>query len=161
MSVRLTGPEPKNPVSIFHLGQNFYLAANRCFLNIAIAPNKTQYLLSAGVVNYCLAMELFLKSLIVAVNGSAPKTHKLVELFALLDPKDLEHIGKEYSQVVKSPTFEELVKEVNEHFVKVRYGYEFEIFAFNESPVEALATVLYILAADRFKQPAPAEGINV
>lgn len=72
LTVKLGQEAPRNPVSIYHLGQGFSLAGNRCLLNIDVAPGMMQCLTSPGVVNLCMAIELVLKALIV----NAGEKHK-------------------------------------------------------------------------------------
>ena len=87
LTVNLRGPEPRNPVSIYHLAQGFFLAGNRCLLNIDVGPRVTQCLVSPAVVNLCLSIELFLKAIIVHEGGKAPKSHKLIQLITLVPAK--------------------------------------------------------------------------
>lgn len=146
-TVNLKDPSPNEPASIFHQGQSFLLAGSRCLLEIDVGPGVTQCLVSPGVVNLCLSIELFLKSLVAALGQEVPKTHKLVELAEVIPRAELEKVKLSYSQVVSDPTFECLLAQINDFFVRVRYGYEFEVFAYYEIPVLVLAKALYVHSA--------------
>jgi hypothetical protein len=161
LTVSLVGPEPRNPVSIYQLGQSFFLAGNRCLLNIDVAPGITQCLVSPGVVNLCLAIELFLKSIIVAGGAVAPKSHNLKELCALASSEFIDELRKSFNASVSNPAFDELLEQVNEYFVKIRYGYEFNVFAFHEYPVHELAKLLYIQSARAHGQKTGIEIVRV
>jgi len=161
LTVNLAGPEPRNPVSIYHLGQSFFLAGNRCLLNIDVAPGITQCLVSPGVVNLCLAIELFLKSVIVASGAVAPKSHKLKELCALVPPEFIAELRTSFNASVPTPALDELLEQVSEYFVKIRYGYEFNVFAFHEHPVYVLAKLLYIQSARVHGQKTGIEIVRV
>ena len=161
LTVNLAGPEPRNPVSIYHLGQGFFLAGNRCLLNIDVAPGITQCLVSPGVVNLCLAIELFLKSVIVANGTVAPKSHKLKDLSDLIPPEFVAELRASFNASIPNPAFDELLEQISEYFVKVRYGCEFNIFAFHEYPVFALARLLYIQSARFHGQKTGIELVRV
>lgn len=161
MTVNLSGPKPRDPVSIYHMGQGFYLAGNRCLLNIDVAPGITQCLISPGVVNLCLAIELFLKSVIVASGAAVPKSHKLKDLSGLASPEFVAELRASFNAVVPNPSFDELVEQISEYFVKVRYGYEFNVFAFHEYPVSTLARHLYIQSARFHGQKTGIELVRV
>ena len=75
LTVRLRGPDPKNSVWVVELGQSFDLAGSRCLLDTEVGPGRTQTLLTPAVVNLSLAIELFLKSVIVAGGELPKKTH--------------------------------------------------------------------------------------
>lgn len=159
LTFNLAKPDPRDPVPIYHLGQAFFLAGNRCLLNIEVGPGVTQCLTSPGVVNLCLAIELFLKSIIVANGATPPKSHNLIELCSVL-PSDLSgEIRASYDALVPNPVFDDLLNQVNDYFVKVRYGFEFNIFAFYEYPVYAIAKVLFERSAHL--QKVGLERINV
>lgn len=160
-TVNLAGPEPRNPVSIYHLGQGFFLAGNRCLLNIDVGPGITQCLVSPGVVNLCLAIELFLKSVIVASGADAPKSHKLKELFALVPLEFVAELRTSFNASVPTPTLDELLEQISEYFVKIRYGHEFNIFAFYEYPVYVLAKLMYIQSASVHGQKTGIEIVRV
>jgi HEPN domain len=161
LTVNLAGLEPRNPVSIFHLGQGFFLAGNRCLLNIDVAPGITQCLVSPGVVNLCLAIELFLKSVIVARGALAPKSHKLKELFALVSPEFVAELRASFNASVPTPAFDELLEQVSNYFVEIRYGHEFNVFAFHEHPVYVLGKLLYIQSARVHGQKTGIEVVRV
>jgi len=146
LTVKLGPSEPRNPVSIYHLGQGFYFAGNRCLLNIDVAPGMMQCLTSPGVVNLCMAIELFLKALIVNAGGVPKKTHKLVELFAASPSETQEAVRARFNAQI-NPTLDELLDQVSDYFVQVRYGHEFNIFCFHAHPVYVLAHELYIHTA--------------
>ena len=146
-TVSLQSPRPNDPVSVFHQAQGFYLAGNRCLLDIEVGPGVTQCLVSPGVVNLCLSIELFLKALIIARGAAAPKSHKLVDLVAAVESSHIDAVRSQYAQVITTPAFDELLSEINDFFVKIRYGYEFDIFAFQEAPVSVLAKSLYLNSA--------------
>ena len=95
------------------------------------------------------SIELFLKSLLVLHGAHVPKVHKLAELVALLPAEELVPVKYAYHQVVQKPSFEELVGEISELFMKLRYEFEFNIFSLNEFPVFTLAEALYIHCARR------------
>jgi len=147
ITLNLSAPNPKDATSVFNLGQGFYLAGNRCLLNIEVGPAVTQCLVSPGVVNLCLACELFLKAVITHHGEKPPKTHKLVELFALAPPDFVSEVRSGYEASVPQPGLEELIRAINEYFVHVRYGHEFPIVAFHETPLMFLARQLYISTA--------------
>ena len=161
LTVNLAGPEPRNPVSMYYLGQGFFLAGNRCLLNIDVAPGITQCLVSPGVVNLCLAIELFLKSVIVASGAVAPKSHKLKDLSGLISPEFVAELRASFNAAVPNPAFDELLEQISEYFVKVRYGYDFNVFAFHEYPVFALARLLYIQSARFHGQKTGIELVRV
>jgi len=161
LTVNLAPPEPRNPVSVYHLGQGFFLAGNRCLLNIEVGPEVTQCLVSPGVVNLCLSIELFLKALVLQTGNAAPRSHKLVDLFSLIPVSDQNTIQTAYAQYVQQPTLDGLLTQVNEYFVKVRYGHEFNIFAFHEHPVHSLARVLYAHTAKTLSQKSGLELLRV
>ncbi len=121
----------------------------------------TQCLVSPGVVNLCLAAELFLKSIIVAKGGTPPKSHKLVELSALVPPDLLAELRASFNALIPTPAYDDLLKHVSDYFVKVRYGYEFNIFAFHEHPVYVLAKVLYEQSARLHGQKPAIERLRV
>lgn len=154
-----TAPPDKSSLSIFHAGQAFYLAGNRCLLNIEVGPGVMQCLTSPGVVNLCFASELFLKSLLLASGSLPPKTHKLAELFGLLPASDAAAVTTSYAQSVSTPSFAEFINEVSEFFVKIRY--EFSIFAFHEVPVWIFAKALYVHAANVNHVSTKLENVNL
>jgi hypothetical protein len=150
---RLEGAAPNDAQAIYHQGQAFFLAGNRCLLNIEIGPGVTQCLVSPGVVNLCLAAELFMKAL-VQVRGATPeKTHRLTDLFAAIPRDDQDAVRGYYSSCVQEPELDALLDQVGEYFVKVRYGHEFEIFTFAEFPITIFAKALYLRSAEKFEQP--------
>lgn len=121
----------------------------------------TQCLVSPGVVNLCLAIELFLKSLLSLHGESFPKTHKLTELFALLSQADRDAIKQRYGTLVSAPPFEELLTQVDDYFVQLRYGYEFHVFNYQETPVFVLAKQLYECAATAHGVKVGVERVRV
>jgi hypothetical protein len=147
LTLNLSVPNPIDATSVYHLGQGFYLAGNRCLLNIDVGPGVTQCLVSPGVVNLCLASELFLKAAITHSGAKPPKTHKLVELFALAPSDYVSEVKAGYEASVPQPGFDELIKAINEYFVHVRYGHEFPVVAFHETPLMFLSKQLYISTA--------------
>lgn len=160
LTVNLAGPQPRNPVAIFHLAQGFFLAGNRCLLNIDVGPGVTQCLVSPAVVNLCMAIELFLKAVVVHGGGSAPKSHKLAELIKLVPVAFRDSLKSSFDAVVPNPNFDVVVPQINEYFVKVRYGHEFNIFAFHEHAVYVLAKLLYVQAAEHVGQRSGLELIR-
>lgn len=158
---KLAGPSPKDPVSIFHVGQGFFLAGQRCLIELRVGPSQTQYLPGAGVANLCFAIELFLKSLINLLGKDSPKTHKLIELVEALPKSELDPVRAAYSQQVQTPSFDDLLVEVSNFFVKLRYEYEHDIFSLNEHPVYALADCLYRHCANRNKSQGSVKGVRV
>ena len=152
LTVNLAGASPNEPVSIYHLGQSFYLAGRRCLLNIEVGPGITQCLTSPGVVNLCLASELFMKSLVVSNGGTPTKTHRLSELFVKLTEAQRQAIADQYSKFVSDPSLTDLLVQVSEYFEKVRYGYEFNVFAYHEHPITMLAGTLYKYCATAYGQ---------
>ena len=161
ITVNLEGPEPRNPVSIFHLAQGFFLAGNRCLLNIDVGPGVTQCLVSPAVVNLCMAIELFLKAVIVSTGNTPPKTHNLSKLFALTSPEFQTDIRNIFDSAILNPNLDELLPSVSDYFVQVRYGYEFNIFAYNEHPVYMLAKFLFERTAAHLGQKTGLEHIRV
>ena len=157
---KLGGPDPRDPLSIYHLAQGFFMAGRRCLLEIAVGPGTTQYLPSPGVVNLCFAIELFLKSLVVLQGKSAPKTHELADLLSLLPEEDIEPVRAAYQKQLQAPSFDELLKEINQFFVKLRYEYEFDVFSFNEHPVDVLADALYRHCAERHKSQSKVPNVR-
>ncbi|MBC7944979.1 MAG: HEPN domain-containing protein [Burkholderiales bacterium] len=86
-----------------------------------------------GVVNLCLVIELFLKSVIVANGAAPPKTHKLrnwANLFLLIPGRAARIVQ---CRGPGSRIRNETLEQINEYFVKVRYGYDFNIFAFHST----------------------------
>jgi len=161
LTVNLKGPEPRNPVSVFHLGQGFFLAGSRCLLNIDVGPGVVQCLISPAVVNLCLAIELFLKSIVLHAGALPPKSHKLSQLSKLVPADFLETLRVSYEQGVSSPTLGELLAQVDDYFVKVRYGHEFNVFAFHEHPVYVLARCLYMQVASCLGQRTGLQTVQV
>lgn len=161
LTVNLKAPEPRNSLSIFHLAQGFFLAGNRCLLNIDVGPGVTQCLISPAVVNLCLAIELLLKAVIVHTGSAAPKSHKLTELFALVPAQFQENLRTSFNAAIPQPSLDELLPQINEYFVKVRYGHEFNIFAFHEHPVYFLAKFLYEQTAQHLGQKTGLELLRV
>lgn len=119
-----------------------------------------QSLVSPGVVNLCLAIELFLKSIIAAAGDKVEKTHKLLDLFSAVPKTDLDAIKAAYEPVLQNPSFDELLAQINNYFVEVRYGHEFNIFSFNEFPVSRLAKIVYIHAAAVHKAKTQVEEVR-
>lgn len=158
---KLAGASPKDPLSIFHVGQGFFLAGQRCLLEIRVGPGQTQFLPGAGVTNLCFAIELFLKSLIVLYGKDVPKTHKLVELAGLLPSHELQPVRAAYIQHLQQPSFEDLLSEISQFFVKLRYEFEHDMFSFNEHPVFVLADALYQHCANRNNSQGSVKGIHV
>jgi HEPN domain-containing protein len=154
LTINLGGSEPSSPADIFWQGQGFFLAGSRCLLDIEVGPGITQCLVSPGVVNLCLAIELFLKSLLALHNQTIPKSHKLVELFASVPEMDQQKIKDEYGKSISVPSFEELLTQIEDYFVKVRYGYEFDVFNYQETPV-------FVFAKELYKYCASAHGVKV
>jgi hypothetical protein len=148
LTVKVAPDEPRNPVSIYHLAQGFYLAGNRCLLNIDVAPGTMQCLTSPGVVNLCFSIELFLKALIVSAGGTPKRTHKLVELFSAAPAATQEAMRSQFNAKI-NPTLDELLVQISDYFVQVRYGYEFNIFCFHEYPVYNFAQMLYMHTAQQ------------
>jgi hypothetical protein len=157
---KLASPSPKDPLSIFHVAQGFFLAGQRCLLEIRVGPSQTQYLPGAGVANLCFAIELFLKSLIVLLGKESPKTHKLVELIGLLPTGELDPIRAAYGQQVQQPPLDDLLAEVSQFFVKLRYEFEHDIFSLNEHPVYVLADILYQHCAARNNNQGSVKGVS-
>jgi len=147
-TVQLRGPDPLQPVPIYQLAEGFFLAGGRCLAELPVAPGLTQCLVSPGVVNLCLSIELFCKSLIVAATRRpAPKTHRLVDLFRRLPPALASEVEQRYAAEVPSPALPVLLDQANEYFVRVRYGHEFNVFSFAEHPIFVLASVFHSVAA--------------
>ena len=161
LTVNLAESEPRNPVTIFHLAQGFFLAGNRCLLNIEVGPGVTQCLVSPAVVNLCLSIELFLKAVIVKNGGIAPKTHKLTELVERVPTEFRDALRVEFNAAVTEPSLDELVVQINDYFIQVRYGHEFNIFVFHEHPVFVLARLLYIQTARYLGQRTGLELVRV
>lgn len=141
-------PEPRNATTIYHVAQGFYLAANRCLLNIEVGPGITQCLVSPGVVNLCLAAELFLKAAITHAGDKPPRTHKLVELVGLAPVEYIESVRTAYNASIPDPDFDKLVAQASEYFVQVRYGHEFPVQALWEFPLSVLGRCLYLVTAE-------------
>lgn len=158
---KVVGPSPKDPLSIFHVGQGFFLAGQRCLLEFRVGPGQTQYLPGAGVANLCFAIELFLKSLVILLGKDLPKTHKLTELVGALPKSELDPVRAAYGQQVQSPSFDELLAEVSDFFVKLRYEYEYNIFSLNEHPVYVLADCVYQHCANRNNSRGSVKGVRV
>jgi len=146
VSVNL-GPLPEKRQSIFYQAQGFYLAGNRCLLNIEVGPGVTQCLVSPAVVNHCLSLELFLKALLAHEKRAVPKIHKKKELFSLVGDQHRDSIKAGFSQVINDPKFEPFVNTITDFFIKVRYGFEYEIPAVHEQSMSALAQVCYAYVA--------------
>lgn len=161
LTVNAEEPDPRDPVSVFHLGQGFYLAGNRCLLNIEVGPNITQCLVSPGVVNMALSIELFLKAVIIFNGDDVPKTHNLKKLFERVPGDFISNISNQYEQRVKAPTFSEHINLVSDYFVKVRYGHEFNIFAYQEYPISQLAKILYVETAKLLGEKIGLDKVHV
>ena len=101
-----------------------------------------------------------MKSLIVRHGRESPKTHNLAELAGLLPATDLAAVRGVYQQRVQAPSFDELLAEVSQFFVKLRYEYEFDIFSLNEHPVSVLADALYRHCAERHKSESKVTGVR-
>ena len=160
LTINLVGPSPRDPLSIYHLAQSFYLAANRAALNIDVGPGVTQSLVSPAVVNFCFAIELFCKALIVMQGGAPPKKHSLVDLFSAIPKSTQEQIKNSYAQFVTDPNLETLLGQVSEYFQQVRYSYEYNIFNYQETPLAILAREFYIYCAQTLSAEAKADPIN-
>ena len=102
-----------------------------------------------------------MKSLIILNGKDAPRSHKLAELAALLPNSDLDPVRTEYGKRIQEPSFDKLLSEVSDFFVKLRYGYEFDIFSLNEHSVYVLANAMYIHTAGRNKQQPSVSGVRV
>ena len=147
LTVNLSGPEPRNATTVYHLAQGFYLAANRALLNIEVAPGVRQCLVTPGVVNLCLAIELFLKAVILHDGQIAPKTHDLAKLVSLVPSQFAAAVESEYNRLIPDPNFDRIILEASDYFVKVRYGHEFAVPVFHESPLAALGKIFYSATA--------------
>ena len=146
-TIKMARPEPDNARTIFHVAQSFYLAGNRAALNIEVAPNITQSLVSASVVNYCLALELFFKALI-QVNGSKPpKIHKLYDLFNLIPDQAQRKIREDFEASIQGPKFDNFLSDISDYFQRVRYEYEYSIEVFYDGPIAHFAKIVYIYTA--------------
>jgi HEPN domain len=130
-------------------------------LSIDVGPDVTQCLTTPGVANYCFSIELFFKSLLAAREKPAPKTHKLHELFDLLAEEDRTSIRLAYEAVLSQPPLDELINLVSEYFVKLRYEYEFVIFALQEFPVMCQAKAAYVHAAKAHNLKTGHERIQI
>ena len=147
LTVKLARPEVKNATGIFHQAQGFLLAGNRCLLEVTVGPGLTQCLISPGVVNLCFAIELFLKSLIVLGHEQPERTHKLDKLFSKLSEKARCEIEEKYNIYIKEPSLKDLLSRIDDYFMKVRYEYEYDIYAYEETPVFQFAKILYEYSA--------------
>ena len=145
---KVASPSPNDPVSIYHLAQSFYLAGNRCALNIEIAPRTTQSLTSPSVVNYCFSIELFCKALIQATGVKPRKIHKLDELFSAIPEPAQKAIAEIYGQHFQDPDLPTLLSQAANYFQEVRYEYDYNIFAFQEAPLAVLAKAAYWHCSD-------------
>ncbi|GAA5159853.1 hypothetical protein GCM10023321_41550 [Pseudonocardia eucalypti] len=161
MTLNMTGPAPKDPVTVYHLAQGFYLAGRRCLLSIAVGPRVNQSLVGPAVVNLCLSAELFMKSLLLGEGGAPPKTHKLDALYSLLTEEDRQAVNQYYTESLSTPVLSELLPVVSEYFVKVRYGHEFGVYVLNEYPITVFANALYRHSAIRRDQSNGVEGIQI
>ena len=59
-----------------------------------------------------------------------------------------------------SPALEELLAQVDNYFVQVRYGHEFNVFAYHEHPIYSLAKCLYIHTAQLLGQRTGLEAVR-
>lgn len=114
-SMRTVGPSPEDPLSIYHLGQSFYLAGGRCALNIETGPKTVQSLLSPSVVNYCFSLELFLKALIRAEGRKPPRTHRLDDLYAAIPETSRIAVREGYATTVREPKLDETAGQASRH----------------------------------------------
>lgn len=150
IAFKVQGASPDVPRDMYHLAQSFYLAGNRASLNIEVAPNLTQSLLSPSVVNFCFSLELFFKALIQK-SGTVPlRTHKLLELFNQLDATVQEEIKKVFVATIQQPNFDDFLLQINEYFQKVRYEYDYPIEIYYEGPIAQFARIVYIHCAGVF-----------
>ncbi|RWG07346.1 HEPN domain-containing protein [Mesorhizobium sp.] len=78
----------------FQIGVSFHLAAMRCG-EVRVIDGTSVMATSPMIVNYAFAIELYLKSLLIASNG-ARRGHNLEELFRRLRDADREEIERRY-----------------------------------------------------------------
>ncbi|MER9164419.1 hypothetical protein [Mesorhizobium sp. M0715] len=81
-------------IAAFHAANGFHIAAIRCGESRVVA-GEIQSPVQPMIVNYAFAIELYLKSLLIASNA-AQRGHKLDELFAKLRVTDREDIEKNF-----------------------------------------------------------------
>ena len=102
-----------------------------------------------------------MKALLAARCVEAPKTHKLQELFLLLPTEDASAVRASYGANVGSPSLDELLAQIGEYFVRLRYEYENPVFSYSESPVAAFSKALYIHTSKSLGIKVGFDRINV
>lgn len=161
MTVKLGGPTPNDPLTVYYLAQSFYLAGRRRLLNIEVGPGLTQCLTSPGVVNLCFSAELFMKVLIISSGASAPKLHKLKDLFGNLREEDRTTVSDIYQRTISRSHGDILLDQVDDYFVKVRYEHEFDVFAFHEHAITMFADALYRHCAVGYGQAVGIDRVRI
>lgn len=153
LSIRLGGPEPNNPVTIFHQAVGFYLAGHRALLSIPTGPRSVQSLDAAAVVNMVFAVEVFLKAIINNAGLKKKTIHKIRELANYAPDEIMAKVKIEYDQVCSQPDFSQILDITNDMFVQVRYQYEYDVNVLYESAVFALGSALYKVCDEIFTGP--------
>lgn len=151
-TMRLGGPEPRNPLTIYHQAVGFYFAGHRCLLDIPIGPKTSQSLVAPSIVNFVFSIELFLKSILIKSENNPQKTHKIMDLMMSCPKNVTDRIREEYELVVKDPSFDKIIFIVNDMFVQVRYQYEYNVNVLYDSAVIALARSLYIVCDELYTE---------
>ena len=147
-------------MSIYHVGQVF-LGWSTLSSGIKSWAWADTVFTKRGTTNLCFSIELFLKSLLVLLGKDVPKTHKLDELANLLPKKELETVRTAYAKHIQQPSFDMLLSEISQFFVKLRYEYEFDIFSINEYAVCVFADALYQHCAIRNGSNPTVKGVHV
>lgn len=136
------------PLRTFGTGQGFYHAGRRCLPQIEVEPGKWDSPTAAGAVNFALAAELFMKSLIVLRFRTKPsKIHKLDKLFKELSDEDRAGVTALYSTEPLHPKIEDDIEFAKDYFDKIRYYHEHDLRGWWHDPPSRLADRLYVYAA--------------
>jgi hypothetical protein len=153
ISMRVSGPDRNDPVSIYHQAAHFYYAGERCLISIPTGPNSEQVLPAAGVVNLVFSVELFLKSIILLSGNRPQNTHKIKDLVRDCPADIIDKVKEEYESRTPTPNFQNIVEIVNEMFVQVRYQYEYDVDVMYEPNVVELARSLFAVCEQLHSKP--------
>lgn len=161
ITYKINPPDPKDPVTIFNVGQAFYLAGHRCALSISVGPGVEQRFPGPAVTNFCFSMELLLKALLFSTGKKIPKNHKLKQLFERIDKDSREEIRKMYESEIQDPTLNDSLSEISDYFVQIRYEHEFDFFCFYDYHIKTLSECIYKYCAKHVDSQCKVESINL
>jgi HEPN domain-containing protein len=106
---------------------SFFNGGSRCAADIDITPLATNSPMSPAIVCYAFSAELYLKLLHAIATGSAPKGHKLDDLFSSLTTEMQSEITGQYGNADLSTH----IVSVSASFVEWRYLHEHETLTIN------------------------------